>query len=485
MGKSKRKEDVCAIFVHAGAGFHSRENEKKHLEVCELAVQSGMTFLRHGGTAIDAVEVALMVLEDAPITNAGYGSNLTEKGIVECDASIIDHFGRSGACGAVANVKNPIQLARKIYDRAHKSPGMSRVPPNFLCGEGATDFAWDNRVVVVPDESLVAPIARHRWNLWCRELDQYYREHPEAAGEADPYLRRPLTPIETRFARAFPDIPKDFAAQIASARDIDDESPVPGEEKDRKALDGQLPKAKSPTKRSSLSTPRHADPPGAAELDQRAQNAGSQTAQAPRNDQDAITDTVGAIAIDRYGNIAAGSSSGGIGMKHRGRVGPAALIGIGTHVLPVDPSDPDKTTVAVVTSGTGEHIASTFAASTCATRIYYNQRMGPGGMFDEVSEEEAISSMLTKEFTGHPAVANSEINGSIGIMAVKKTEDGIGLFFAHNTESFALASMSNRDTKPNCVMSRNQNRAPVAQGGLMIRPKYSSPISQEKKKPKT
>lgn len=60
-----------------------------------------MAFLRNGGTAVDAVEVALMVLEDAPITNAGYGSNLTAQGIVEGDASIVDHYGHSGAVGAV------------------------------------------------------------------------------------------------------------------------------------------------------------------------------------------------------------------------------------------------------------------------------------------------------------------------------------------------------------------------------------------------
>lgn len=113
---------------------------------------------------------------------------------------------------------------------------------------------------------------------------------------------------------------------------------------------------------------------------------------------DTITDTVGVIAVDMYGNIAAGSSSGGIGMKHPGRVGPAALIGIGTHVVPIDPTDPEKTTVAAVTSGTGEHIASTFAASTCALRLYYGQRMGRAGCFDNVSDEEAISAMLKKEF---------------------------------------------------------------------------------------
>ena len=60
-----------------------------------------MGILRNGGSAVDAVESAVMLLEDAEITNAGYGSNLTLNGTVECDATIIDHLGRSGAAGAV------------------------------------------------------------------------------------------------------------------------------------------------------------------------------------------------------------------------------------------------------------------------------------------------------------------------------------------------------------------------------------------------
>ena len=60
-----------------------------------------MTFLKNGGSAVDAVEMAIKVLEDREITNAGYGSNLAMDGNVECDATIVDHFGRSGAVGAV------------------------------------------------------------------------------------------------------------------------------------------------------------------------------------------------------------------------------------------------------------------------------------------------------------------------------------------------------------------------------------------------
>jgi taspase (threonine aspartase 1) len=62
-----------------------------------------MQMLRNGGTSVDAVEAAIKVLEDKEITNAGYGSNLSIEGQVECDATIVDHLGRSGACGATGS----------------------------------------------------------------------------------------------------------------------------------------------------------------------------------------------------------------------------------------------------------------------------------------------------------------------------------------------------------------------------------------------
>lgn len=69
----------------------------------------GMKFLKTGASATDAVEAALRILEDKEITNAGYGSNLAIDGTVECDATIVDHLGRSGACGAVTSWFTPVK----------------------------------------------------------------------------------------------------------------------------------------------------------------------------------------------------------------------------------------------------------------------------------------------------------------------------------------------------------------------------------------
>ena len=187
-------------------------------------------------------------------------------------------------------------------------------------------------------------------------------------------------------------------------------------------------------------------------------------------EEDKITDTVGAIAIDIYGNIACAASSGGIGIKHRGRIGPAALVGIGAAVIPTDVDDPERVTVAIVASGTGEHMGTTMAAGVCAERIYQGTRKVSGAAAPEAcGTDEAVRAFINTDFMSHPSVRQSHSAGAIGVLAVKKTRDGACLYFAHNTDSFALASYHADEARPVCTMSRSRGNGSVAQGGRPIR----------------
>jgi taspase (threonine aspartase 1) len=157
-------------------------------------------------------------------------------------------------------------------------------------------------------------------------------------------------------------------------------------------------------------------------------------------------------------------------MKHVGRVGPAALVGIGTAVIPLAPADPLLTSVAAVTSGTGEHMATTLASHKCAERLYHSTRRGPDGHDVPEDDEDAImESFVSQDFMGHPGVKNQPSAGAIGVMAVKKTTGGYYFYFAHNTDSFALASQSSEERVPLCVMSRTIKSGDVIRGGRRIR----------------
>ena len=200
-----------------------------------------------------------------------------------------------------------------------------------------------------------------------------------------------------------------------------------------------------------------------------AQEGESISSESMNAQEDDITDTVGAIAIDSCGNIACGASSGGIGMKYRGRVGPAALIGAGTAIIPVEPEDRTKTCISTVASGTGEHMGTTMAARIAAERLYEGFIRTRTGRRERTEDEHILPRFIEREFMGHSSVKNSPCAGAIGLLGVKKSIHGIYLYYAHNTDSFALASMRSDDQQPVCTMSRSPGNGIIAHGARVVR----------------
>ncbi|KAF2472180.1 N-terminal nucleophile aminohydrolase [Lindgomyces ingoldianus] len=602
--QSPPQDDVCCIFVHAGAGYHSIQNERIHLQACNEAAAMAMMILRNGGSAIDAVEIAVKVLEDREITNAGYGSNLTMDGVVECDACIVDHHGRSGAVGAVAQIKNPISLARCVLSHSMQTLTLRRVPPNLLVAQGATNFAIEMGIPILPMDANISPAAKERWIRWRADLKAAERkakkqgahtstmrisvripdageeervrekmrdQHAQNMLQQGALMQQSISPPDsdqdplffaTKENSTSPSGPSEPLSDSSTSWNSDEAMNTPDSptseqvrgqpmapahsimESSRNAFINstqQVPTVKSlrditpqllaedSMMQDTEDPPRHRvghisarrsfgdgssddsdstssaktiqpspDSPHAAAMKMPLPETPSEKniedptprwptplnhvhetapfpptavpSSSPTKDQeDHITDTVGAIAVDSWGNIACGASSGGIGMKHRGRVGPAALIGIGTAVIPVDQDDPERTTVATVTSGTGEHMATTMAATVSAERLYQNIKRTKGGLYQDVTEDEALKNMIENEFMGHPSVKNSNSAGAIGILGVKKTVDGVFLYYGHNTDSFAMASMHSDESKPWCAMSRSSGNGSIAQGGRMLR----------------
>lgn len=149
---------MFAIAIHGGAGTLARaqmssKQESDYLAGLSAALDAGHALLASGGASLDAATVAVRVLEDNPLFNAGRGAVLSRDGMAELDASLMD--GRTlgaGAVSGVRHIRNPIDLARLVMDRS---------PHVMLVGTGAEDFARTQGVELVSNEYFRTP-ARQR-----------------------------------------------------------------------------------------------------------------------------------------------------------------------------------------------------------------------------------------------------------------------------------------------------------------------------------
>jgi beta-aspartyl-peptidase (threonine type) len=262
--------------IHGGAGVIERagltpEQDAAYRAALNRALEAGAAVLSNGGTALDAVQAAIELMEDDPLFNAGRGAVFTAAGRNELDAAVMNGSDlTAGAVAGLTRTRHPIAAARAVMDRS---------PHVMLIGEGADTFAASVGLEQV-DPSFF--FTERRWQALELALRQ----------RGDPIPARPQG------------------------------APAPG------AM------AEGPHVTLGLD-------PGV-----------------PLNERK--FGTVGAVALDIHGNLAAGTSTGGMTGKRWGRVGDVPIIGAGTYASNAEGC-------AVSATGDGEYfIRATVARDICA-----------------------------------------------------------------------------------------------------------------------
>lgn len=157
-----------SLIVHGGAWDIPDEALDACKSGCDRALSAGWSILSRGGSALDAVEAAVVVLENDPVFDAGFGSHLNLDGRVECDAIVMDGATlRAGSVAAVQHIYNPIRLARKVLENC---------PHMMLVGQGAERFAEQQRTDLCAPEELVSDTEHDAW-LKCRNSEHAAAHH--------------------------------------------------------------------------------------------------------------------------------------------------------------------------------------------------------------------------------------------------------------------------------------------------------------------
>jgi L-asparaginase / beta-aspartyl-peptidase len=156
-----------SLIVHGGAWDIPDDAVEACQTGCQRALAAGWSVLTSGGSALDAVEATIVVLENDPVFDAGFGSHLNLDGKVECDAIVMDGATlRAGAAAVLQRIRNPIRLARKILETC---------PHMMLVADGAERYAKANGIPLCDNKELISPA---EWNAWqqCKK-DRHAAEH--------------------------------------------------------------------------------------------------------------------------------------------------------------------------------------------------------------------------------------------------------------------------------------------------------------------
>lgn len=164
-----------AIAIHGGAGTILKstmtpEKEKAYSDALRDAIEAGEMILKSGGSALEAVEMAVKSLEDNSLFNAGKGAVFTNTGKNEMDASIMDGKNlMAGAVAGVANIKNPISLAKAVMEKSEHV---------FLAGQGALEFAKKINAKFEEDAYFFVQMRQDQLQQ-AKESDGFFLDHTE------------------------------------------------------------------------------------------------------------------------------------------------------------------------------------------------------------------------------------------------------------------------------------------------------------------
>lgn len=285
------------LVIHGGAGTILKQNMTPEKEAAykaglTQALQKGYDTLQKGGSSLDAVVVAIKILEDNPLFNAGKGAVFTNEGKNELDAAIMN--GKTLAAGSIAGVttvKNPITAARAVMEKSQHV---------MMTGKGAELFAKEQGLEMVDPSYFYT---EERW----KALEIAKKENGDTVK-----------------------VKKDTAVEVKNKPIISILDSI------KKKLENILKKDTVKKQGAFLKQPEN------------------------RDDK---YGTVGAVALDKYGNLAAGTSTGGMTNKRYGRVGDAPIIGAGTYA--------NNGTCAVSCTGWGEYFIRLVVAKSISDLMEY------------------------------------------------------------------------------------------------------------------
>ena len=367
------------LLVHGGAWAIPADAATAHQAGVRKALETGYAVLSRGGSSIDAVEAAVTVLEDDPTFDAGRGSFLTSDGRVQLDALLMDG-GRmkAGGVACVERLRNPIQAARLVLEHSQHV---------YFVGAGAEQFAQTHGMSLIDNSELV--LDRERERLVHAKL----RESAGLGDDTFSGLDSPLLPVldddkspetaVTEKGTGSSGEGKSFSEKGASFSEKGTGSSEEGKSFSGKGT-GFSPYIESPKETRALA------PEGKPSL--------------PGFDSH---DTVGAVALDARGNLAAATSTGGTLNKTPGRVGDSSLIGCGCYA--------DNLSAAVSLTGWGEPIMKLVLGKWATDRV-------ANGTAPEIAAREAISYLFNR-LGGHGGIILLGPDGRFG--------------FAHNTPAMA------------------------------------------------